>query len=233
MALIKSWLTPVQDLEDNLIDFMDNNGITNAYGEMLDIIGSWMGVERQGRFDEEYRTAILGRAILEGMDGTTEKFLAGFRVLINSDQAQFFNYYPKDLYAVAGVGWNSSLQAELKRIAPVVSTVHLLVAQDLHYLVPAIRGTSDDVLQNESDVDYELLLNGDTYPFQTTVVESAETYGTQLTTGWEGVTLPNEAPMAFEVAPFRVIEGVVVDDQGNPVIDDQGNPIGILDLEAI
>lgn len=233
MALVKSWLTPLQGLEDTLLDFIEGNGITNATGEMLDIIGSWMGVERQGRLDNEYRTAILGRAIIEGMDGTTEKFLEGFRVLINSNQAKFFNYYPKDVYALAGENWNSSLKAELKKIANVTANVNLIIAGDLHYLTPATRGSQDDVLNNESDVDYDMLLDGVLEPWQTTVVDSAEAYGTTSVMGWDGVEFDNESPAAFTVVDYKIVEGVVVDNEGNPVVDDKGNPITHLDQAEI
>jgi hypothetical protein len=47
--LIKSWLAPVQELEDSLIDYDRHAGITTAYGVVLDQIGSLMGVERDGR----------------------------------------------------------------------------------------------------------------------------------------------------------------------------------------
>jgi hypothetical protein len=225
--LIKSWLTPVQELEDSLIDYDRHAGITTAYGVVLDQIGSIMGVERDGRSDNEYRTAILGKAILARMDGTTERFLEGFRVLADTEQVRIHTYYPKDLYAVAGEGWNATLPGELKKIAPVCSNVHLIVGSDLAYVVPAIEGDLDNTLHTHLDAPYDLLSDGQLSPWQTSTASSAEALGTTTTFGWEGVSFPNQALTAFEAETFRIEEGILVDDQGNIVVDNNGNSITV------
>lgn len=228
-ALLLSWLSPIQQMEDDLHAFMEGSGVDDGEGRVLDIIGSWMGVERQGRLDSDYRTAILGRAITEGMDGTTEKFYEGFRVLINSNQAHCFTYYPNDLYAVAGEGFNSSTASELKRIVQAGTNVNLYVAPGLEYWVPAIRGAEDDTLRTHEDEIYEVVIDGITYPLQTTVVTSAETYGTTTTFGWQGVDLPNAKPFAFKVTDFQIVQGTVIDQDGNVVVDHEGNEITYLE----
>ncbi len=225
--LIKSWLAPVQELEDSLIDYDRHAGITTAYGVVLDQIGAMMGVERDGRSDNEYRTAILGKAILARMDGTTERFLEGFRVLADTEQVRIHTYYPKDLYAVAGEGWNATLPGELKKIAPVCSNVHLIVGSDLAYVVPAIEGDVDDILHTHLDGPYDLLVNGTPDPWQISVAQSAEALGTTTTFGWEGVALTNEALTAFEAENYKLVLGILVDERRNVVLDDNGNPITV------
>jgi hypothetical protein len=225
--LIKSWLAPVQELEDSLIDYDRHAGITTAYGVVLDQIGAMMGVERDGRSDNEYRTAILGKAILARMDGTTERFLEGFRVLADTEQVRIHTYYPKDLYAVAGEGWNATLPGELKKIAPVCSNVHLIVGSDLAYVVPAIEGDVDDTLHTHLDEPYDLLVNGTPDPWQVSVAQSAEALGTTTTFGWEGVALTNEALTAFEAENYKLVLGILVDERRNVVLDDNGNPITV------
>lgn len=233
LNLTKSFVAPVQALEDDLIAFMKGNGIYDAIGEMLDIIGSWMGVARQGRLDGEYRTAILGRALSDGMDGTTERFLAGFRAMIQSDQARFFNYYPNEIYAVAGTGWSNSLASELERIAPVTSTVHLVVAQGLEYLAPAVESVEQETLQTHTGEDYELVVDGVPLPWNVGVITSSKTFGGEGVLGWEGITLENEVPVAFEAVPFRIVSGTLVDQDGVEVTDDQGNLISVLEQVVI
>ena len=67
-VLLESWVQPIQQYEDDLISFMNANGINTGSGEMLDVIGYWFGLERELRLDGEFRSAILTRVLIAEMD---------------------------------------------------------------------------------------------------------------------------------------------------------------------
>ncbi len=225
-GIIRSWAEPIQQLEDALLEFTANNGITNATGVMLDIIGSWMGVARQGRLDEQYRTAILGRAATEGTDGTTESFLSALRVLTGSDQVSFFEVYPATLYPVVGNGWITGLVDELQRVRPAGVEMRLVLADGLNYQVFAEAVDTGDSLATQDGDTYQVLIDGIFYDLITTVVASSATYGTTTICGEDGISVPNEEPWADVVLTGAKVEsGFVLYDDGTQMLDDQGNPI--------
>lgn len=226
VGIAESWAEAIQQIEDSLLEFTENNGVSNATGSTLDIIGSWMGVERQGRLDESYRTAILGRANSEGMDGTTEKLLSGMRVLTGSNLVSFFEVYPATLYPIIGQGWVNGIVEEIQRIRPAGVETRILLAKDLEYQVYGEVGDESNLLANEDDDTYQVVIDGLEYDLTTSVVSSSTVYGTTTTYAEDGFELSSAEPWADVILQdARVVQGFLVDNEGNQIVDDQGNPL--------
>lgn len=227
--LLESWLTPVQDLEDSLIEFMDHNGITTAYGSMLDVIGGWFGVDRLGREDNEYRTELLGQSVLEKVDGTTERFLEAFRVITNSEYVTFEEYFPYTVYAVAGEGWNNTLIRELQKLRPAGIHLRLLIDVRLDSMTFAESPveTAPILLNGEEwtvivDGQPQTLITGltETGLLQDEGAEFAEVFDTEWT------------PMAeLLLRPAKVVDNYLVDQDENFIVDQDGNKFIVRHLE--
>lgn len=229
--LLESWLTPVQELEDSLIDFINNNGISNATGAMLDILGEWLGVPRKGRPDSEYRTAILGRSVLEGVDGTTEKFLDVMTTLCQSENVTFDEYYPATLYPLAGNGWNNSLITELQKLRPAGVHLRLLVDHSLDsFKFTEILGVDNSLITGDGE-EYQVDVDGVKHTLITASSDSEilEERGDFLAELIDEEWTP---PAEVVTRAAKVVDGYLVDDSGNYILDDQGNKITVRSLEA-
>jgi len=227
-ALMDSWVTPIQSLEDALIDYMANNGISNAAGGILDILGEILGVERDGRFDAEYRTAILSGALLESADGTTEVFLEGFRTLCQSDFCTFREHFPATVYAHAGAGYNNSVLDELRRISPAGVHTRLIVDNEFDsFTMTEILETNNSLVTGDLD-EYEVNSNG-----QTELLCISQSSGeTLLDDGDAFAELFDEewTPLAELVVRGELEIENLIDDAGNNLVDDCGNNLVVAEL---
>lgn len=229
--LLKSWLLPLQQVEDDLIAFTEGNGISVATGEMLNTIGSWFGEERGGRSDSEYRSAILNKAIMSMQDGTTEKFIQAMKVLTNSDLVTFLEYYPRGVYAYAGRGWRNSLISDLHRVRPAGVMLRLIVDNDfnsagfgevLEREDNLVTGDGDPILVYHNGEMVNLVVSKATGE---TVSEYGDTFD-------ELIDIGTDSPMAdVVVKEYNVKNDLLVDRDGNYITDESGTPIAVVSYE--
>jgi len=226
LALLDSWVGGFQEVEDSLLAFIDQNGITNATGVMLDIIGEWVGAQRLGRGDGEFRTVILGQMLLQRSDGTTESFHSGMRVLSGSDQTRFYELNPHTVHAHMGRGWNNSTITQLRRIS--MAGVHVLLAldEDLDSFRGAEIIASPEPLVTGEQEAYQFRVDGVLEPWVVnTTGEVAEGLAGDEMAEMSDI---HWTPLAEVVdREARVLHGFLVDDQDNFIVDDQGNRIAI------
>lgn len=229
-ALLDSWLTPLQNMEDDLIAFMNANGINTGSGEMLDIIGTWFGLTRDSRTDPEFRAAILSRALLSRMDGTTEKFLEGGRVLCNTEYFTFYEYFPATGYAHSGEGYNNSTLQELRRIAPAGVHVRLLVDVKHNSFTLANILFEDNALVTGDGEEYIVDIAGEKHTLVTNLTDS-------IVLDNRGSTLPELFQDEFDPLPSLVVKnaksvsGFLVDNNGNQIVDNNGIPFTVIEYE--
>lgn len=229
-ALLDSWTKPLQDFEDTIQYLLENGGVTNAKGYMLDVIGSWMGVKRESRQDPTYRNAILGRAITDQMDGTTERFLEGLRVLSNTNGVTFFEVYPATLYPILGEGWTYGIISEIQRIRQAGVETRVLLASGLKYQMMGEVGAVDNILHTQDEDTYQVVVDGVEYDLVTSVVQSAGVYGTTTTYAEAGIDIESSTPLADVVlSDADVVSGFLVDSEGNQIVDSLGNPIAVIE----
>lgn len=93
-ALLESWLTEVQALEDVLYDLLVLRGVAVATGATLDILGRIVGEPRDGRDDDTYRLWIAARILVSLSSGTPPQLLAIVQKLVGGAAVVLTEYYP-------------------------------------------------------------------------------------------------------------------------------------------
>jgi hypothetical protein len=93
-ALLSSWLTEVQAVEDAFYQLLTERNIDTATGAMLDMLGRIVGQPRGGRDDDTYRLWISARVLVERSSGTTEQIIAIADKLAGGNTVKLREYFP-------------------------------------------------------------------------------------------------------------------------------------------
>lgn len=94
-ALLASWLTEAQAVEDALWQLLVERSLATAEGDQLDVLGAIVGEPRRGRDDETYRLWISARNMVSRSSGVTTEMLAIARKLIApTDTIRLEEYFP-------------------------------------------------------------------------------------------------------------------------------------------
>jgi len=93
-ALLASWLTEVQAVEDAFYQLLTERSIDTATGAMLDMLGRIVGQPRGGRDDATYRLWISARVLVERSSGTTEQIIAIADKLAGGNTVKLREYFP-------------------------------------------------------------------------------------------------------------------------------------------
>jgi len=93
-ALLASWLTEAQAVEDAFWQLLTERHVAVATGETLDILGRIVGQPRDGRDDATYRLWISARVMVQRSSGTTEEILAIANKLVGGAEVVMREYYP-------------------------------------------------------------------------------------------------------------------------------------------
>lgn len=93
-ALLASWLSEVQLVEDAFWQLFAERSLAAAYGATLDLLGKIVGQPRGGRDDATYRLWISARVLVERSSGTTEQILAIASKLAGGNTIVLREYYP-------------------------------------------------------------------------------------------------------------------------------------------
>lgn len=72
---LKVYARQIQDLENFFMDFLDKQGLADASGPYLDVIGNTVGIPRAGRDDTTYRNAIQIRIAQRSNNATTNDII--------------------------------------------------------------------------------------------------------------------------------------------------------------
>lgn len=88
-ALVRALVRPAQQLEQSAFEVMGAFDVGTAYGAQLDVIGGFVGVQREGRSDIAYRAYIHARILGNASDGAIETILKIARVLLGASGVSF------------------------------------------------------------------------------------------------------------------------------------------------
>jgi hypothetical protein len=101
-AVIETYTSGVQDVENLLSDILVNSELGSAIGVQLDVLGRLFGEDRSGKDDDEYRAAIAARISIRSSQGTPDEILSITKTLAGSDTANIHEHFPAE-YAVSVV----------------------------------------------------------------------------------------------------------------------------------
>lgn len=91
-ALLGSWLSEVQALENASYDLLIKRSPATAEGATLDLLGKVVGQQRQGRTDEQYRLWIAARVLVNRSSGLLRQVLAIAAKLCNGQPLELREY---------------------------------------------------------------------------------------------------------------------------------------------
>ena len=92
--LVRIFARQVQELEYVLADMLKIKDVNTATGDQLDILGEYVGEERNGRNDDDYRQAIILRSFINKSNGEPETVIQYAQYITNATEVQYFPVYP-------------------------------------------------------------------------------------------------------------------------------------------
>ena len=93
-VLMKALISQLQRTEDTFLDLQLKRFIPTAFGYTLDLMGSIVGELRNFKDDNDYRTAILIRALINNGGGTPEDIISAIRILYAPRKIEYSEIYP-------------------------------------------------------------------------------------------------------------------------------------------
>lgn len=93
-ALLKSWLSEAQAVENAFWQLLTKRAISNACGASLDVLGRIVGQPRNGLSDAQYRVWVSARAMVLRSSGRVQDLLAVAQRLVPSSTLRIDEYFP-------------------------------------------------------------------------------------------------------------------------------------------
>ena len=129
-AFVQAMVSPLVSFESDANDLREKRWIDTAKGVQLDGCGAIVGVLRQGRGDEEYRSAIKFQVFVNTSNATPEEMMTGLRTLTMPDDVQYIEQYPATaIFFTDGVSTPTNIKHVMQSLAPAaISDVNVLVS---------------------------------------------------------------------------------------------------------
>ena len=176
-AFVQAMVTPLVDVENTADDLRDKRWIDTAVGKQLDGCGAIVGVLRQGRSDDEYRSAIKFQIFVNTSNATPEEMMVGLRTLTMPDDVQYIEQYPATaMFFTDGPTVPTGIQSVMQSLAPAaISDVQVLVSYaGVPFRVSLLPPPSEMFVNN--DADY-LTIDGSDWTLATDGVITGATLG--------------------------------------------------------
>jgi hypothetical protein len=173
-GLVKSLVGLMQPLEEAFHELNNERGIYTAVGIQLDVLGLILGVSRQGRSDEAYRSALLLQSAINSSDATMDGLIGILQILTQDTTAGMVEHYPATALARANSGANPLVPVTMDLVAAAGVSIdgsHDYIVGD-HFMFPldtgsqiinpiAILGNSADnnYLSHSADIDLGYTIN--------------------------------------------------------------------------
>ncbi len=116
-GLVKSIMQSVQEVEDTIHQIIDNMNIFDATGEQLDVIGTLIGLERNGMDDDSYRAELFKQISINRSDGTTEIIISLMEAATQTTNSDFWEHYPASIFFLIRGGYFAKLKEILEAIS--------------------------------------------------------------------------------------------------------------------
>lgn len=116
VALLKSWVTQVQELENALWDLREMRTLSTATGIYLDEIGAIVGQPRNGMDDDTYRVWISARVLVNRSSGTTEQVIGFVKKLVGESVEVWLDEQYPAAFAIQVGGIDPAKGVEIARL---------------------------------------------------------------------------------------------------------------------
>ena len=174
-GLVKSIEENVQVVEDQNYQILQERGVYTAVGVQLDNIGLIVGVSREGRFDPEYRQAILARIATNTSDGTPEAVRTAVKISTLATKINMWDHFPANLHILVNTPLTHAQADGIKTAMPAGVSLRVMfdegndsfIAADLLVELSRLALENDDLLQGQELPD---LYN---FELQTLITSSA------------------------------------------------------------
>lgn len=222
-----------QPIEDTLFDILVNDlNLYTAVGVGLDRIGKILNEDRRGRFDEEYRTALIQKASVRGASGTTRDIKRISKAVTGATTCYVFSKYPACSYIWLNASVNS-------REAKVIEEAHMAgVRTRVMWCTDQYRVRTrppSNIARIYAEAGDPFTECGGDYSecggFISSGVPPENTGNIGFTSLVEGATsyevVDTKGRMACLASPSTVSvdTGYLIDHDGNYIVDDNGNYI--------
>lgn len=94
LGLIRALTLPFQDIEDTLFALQTQRMITNAVGAQLDIIGTYVGLDRMGFNDDTYRLFIQIQIAINNSQGHVDQIISIMQLITGATNVLYLPYFP-------------------------------------------------------------------------------------------------------------------------------------------
>lgn len=94
LKYVEIFQNQIQALELEYFSLLDALGIESATDYALDVIGKEIGELRDGRNDEDYRSAILTKVFINNSSGTPEDVIAAAKQITGANRVNYSAEYP-------------------------------------------------------------------------------------------------------------------------------------------
>jgi len=130
-GMLTSWLRPLNDFEDSLIDVRDGFNVFTAYGYQLDIIATYFDIYRRGMSDDDLRKQILSAITVGNGSGTIPEMMSLFSSIANAPTVKYWLHPPLS-FTLLAVGGNEggSKDASYLDIAKAAGTEFAAIMYD-------------------------------------------------------------------------------------------------------
>lgn len=232
-SLVESFITPIENLERDIEGLLESNTVPTAEGNVLDVLGSWVGVDRGLKTTEEYRQAILGKALTETSDGSTKKVYNGLEALSQTEKVTFYEApEPPTVYAHLGDGWNNESVEQVKSIKMAGVNYLLLVDHNLDSLFLAeLVGEGTSVLETFDGDDYVVTRDGIDYNLLVRKAANSTYFGGTLLAE---ENYPDVGTPLVDVIDrqYKVVGGMLTNQDGDLITTEDGTPFTYRGLEV-
>lgn len=156
-GLVASYLQEIQELEGVWFQLLNERGIFTAVGVQLDVIGTYVGENRENRNDEEYRQAILNRVAQNNSDGTPEKIIELLFAVTTSPVVRIWEHYPASthVYVDRGVTNTTAKVLETSSAAGVNARLIFDVLQNSFIGASLFHDEFDLSLENQDELEVD------------------------------------------------------------------------------
>lgn len=227
-GLLASWLIPLQAVSDRA-EHYKNLSIFNATGSDLDIYGRLYGVPRNGRSDDEYRSAILGYIASTEPNASPEGIMEALRSYGQTTQVDLHEHFPCYTQVYMGEGFGVDMYTVLQQLKPVGTDIGLYIDDNGDSIVLEEESPSEYFFATNNDelldVEYNVLqykqLAVDNY--EGLVGQSYNSmFAEELDTEWFPLAEQMDFGVMFET-------GYIVDELGDNIVDELDNKIIYVD----